>query len=60
MDAAALKQLQEPLKAKYRADDKAATITLKASGTLDDQKIACNLETGRALAVAGLHPLAGG
>ena len=60
MDAAALKQLQEPLKAKYRADDKAATVTLKASGTLDDQKIACNLETGRALAVAGLHPLAGG
>ncbi len=60
MDAAALKQLQEPLKAKYRADDRAATITLKASGTLDDQKIACNLETGRALAAAGLHPLAGG
>ena len=60
MDAAALKQLQDPLKAKYRADDKAATVTLKASGTLDDQKIACNLETGRALAVAGLHPLAGG
>ena len=35
-------------------------ITLKAKGTLDDANIACKVETGRALAIAGLHPLAGG
>ena len=38
----------------------AALITLKAKGTLDDQNIACKVETGRALAVAGLHPATGG
>jgi len=31
-----------------------------ASGTLDDSRIACKVETGRALAVAGLHPATGG
>ena len=35
-------------------------ITLKARGTLDDTNIACKVETGRALAVAGLHPATGG
>ena len=35
-------------------------ITLKAKGTLDDANIACKVETGRALAVAGLHPATGG
>jgi uncharacterized OsmC-like protein len=35
-------------------------ITLKARGTLDDTNIACKVETGRALAVAGLHPGTGG
>ena len=60
MDAIEIKQLQEPLKAAYRADPHAATITLRAEGTLDQDKIACNIETGRAIAAAGLHPLAGG
>jgi hypothetical protein len=31
-------------------------VTLKAEGTLDESSIACKVETGRALAVAGLHP----
>lgn len=60
MDAAGLKQLQEPLKASYRMEPGAAVITLRAEGTLDADKIACNLATGRAIAAAGLHPLAGG
>ena len=38
----------------------AALITLKAKGTLDDSNIACKVETGRALATAGLHPATGG
>ena len=60
MDAAGLRALQAPIKDKYRNDPKAGVITLKAKGTLDDQNIACKVETGRALAVAGLHPATGG
>jgi uncharacterized OsmC-like protein len=60
MDATALKTMQAPLKDAYREDAAKALITLKARGTLDDQSIACKVETGRALAVAGLHPATGG
>jgi uncharacterized OsmC-like protein len=60
MNAEDLRALQAPLKDRYRADPGAARITLRATGTLDDAAIACKVETGRALAVAGLHPLTGG
>jgi uncharacterized OsmC-like protein len=60
MDSTALRALQAPLKDQYRSDPDKAVITLKAQGTLDDQHIACKVETGRALAVAGLHPASGG
>ncbi|MFO1090736.1 MAG: OsmC family protein [Hyphomicrobiales bacterium] len=60
MDAEALRALQTPLKDRYRDDPAAAVITLKAHGRIDDQSIACKVETGRALAVAGLHPATGG
>jgi uncharacterized OsmC-like protein len=60
MDAAGLRALQAPIKERYKTDPKAAVITLKAKGSLDDTSIACKVETGRALAVAGLHPATGG
>jgi len=60
MDAAELRAMQAPIKERYKADPTAAQITLKAKGTLDDGNIACKVETGRALAVAGLHPATGG
>jgi uncharacterized OsmC-like protein len=60
MDAAELRALQAPIKERYKADPNAGTITLKAKGRLDDTNIACKVETGRALAVAGLHPATGG
>jgi len=60
MDATGLRALQAPIKERYKSDAKAAFITLKAKGTLDDTNIACKVETGRALAVAGLHPATGG
>ena len=60
MDAAELRAMQAPIKERYKSDAGAALITLKAKGTLDDQNIACKVETGRALAVAGLHPATGG
>ena len=60
IDADTLRALQAPIKAKYREAPDAAVITLKASGEIDESKIACKVETGRALAVAGLHPASGG
>ncbi len=60
MDAAELRAMQAPIKDRYKTDAQAAMITLKARGTLDDTNIACKVETGRALAVAGLHPATGG
>ena len=60
MDSAALRALQAPIKERYKTDPKAGLITLKAKGALDDTNIACKVETGRALAVAGLHPATGG
>lgn len=60
MDAAELRAMQAPIKERYKSDPGAALITLKAKGTLDDSSIACKVETGRALAVAGLHPATGG
>ncbi len=60
MNAEELRALQAPLKDRYRAEPQAAVVTLKARGALDDAHIACKVETGRALAVAGLHPATGG
>jgi uncharacterized OsmC-like protein len=60
MDGNQLRAMQAPLKQRYKDDPDAAVITLKAKGTLDDANIACKLETGRALATAGLHPASGG
>ncbi len=60
MDATTLRAVQAPIKERYKTDPKVAYITLKAHGTLDDQNIACKVETGRLLAVAGLHPATGG
>ena len=60
MDANELRSLQAPLKEKYKADAGAALITLKAKGSIDDQSITCKVDTGRAMALAGLHPATGG
>jgi uncharacterized OsmC-like protein len=60
MDADTLRATQAPFKAKYREDPASAVITLSAEGSIDDAKIACKVETGRALVAAGLHPATGG
>lgn len=60
MDAAALRAQQAPHKEHYKADPGAALITLRAQGSVDDAKISCKVETGRAIAEAGLHPATGG
>jgi uncharacterized OsmC-like protein len=60
MDATELRALQAPIKERYKADPAAAVITLKAKGSIENEGVACKVETGRALAVAGLHPATGG
>lgn len=59
MDRAALKSVQEPLKARYRDEPDAALVTLSATGALGDG-VSCSVATGRAIAEAGLHPASGG
>jgi uncharacterized OsmC-like protein len=60
MDATTLREMQAPLKAKYRDTPETALVTLKAEGSLDGEGIACRVDTGRALVEAGLHPATGG
>jgi uncharacterized OsmC-like protein len=59
MDREALREAQAPLKERYREEPAAALVTLSATGSLSDG-ITCSVETGRALAIAGLHPATGG
>jgi uncharacterized OsmC-like protein len=59
MNADELRARQAPLKEQYKQAPDAALITLKAQGKLGEG-ITCKVETGRALAVAGLHPATGG
>lgn len=60
MKAQELRDLQAPLKARYREAPESAVITLKADGELGGEGITCKVATGRALAEAGLHPATGG
>jgi uncharacterized OsmC-like protein len=59
MDAAELRAVQGPLKERYAQDPDAAQVTLSASGELGEG-VSCSVQTGRALAEAGLHPASGG
>lgn len=59
MSRQALRSVQEPLKRRYSEDPDAALVTLSARGALGEG-ISCSLQTGRAVAEAGLHPATGG
>ena len=60
MNSEQLRSLQSPLKTRYKEEPSAAVVTLTARGRLDDQHIACKVETGKAMVAAGLHPATGG
>ena len=60
MDSTALRAVQQPLKDAYREDPREAVVTLRARGVLGAEEISCSVATGKALAVAGLHPASGG
>ena len=60
MNSETLRDHQAPIKAKYRDDPDSAQFTLRAEGTLGDEKLTCQVSTGRGLVEAGLHPATGG
>jgi uncharacterized OsmC-like protein len=60
MDILTFRTAQEPIRELYRKDAKAAFLTLKAKGAANDSAVTCKVETGRGLALAGIHPKAGG
>jgi uncharacterized OsmC-like protein len=60
MEVTKFKATQEPIKGRYGKDAKAAFLTLKARGSASDSTVTCKVETGRGLALAGIHPKAGG
>ena len=60
MDLVTFKNTQGPIKDRYARDAKAALLTLRAQGSADDAAITCKVETGRGLALAGIHPKCGG
>jgi len=59
MKSEELKNIQAPLKEKYREQPYSAIITLRAQGKIGEG-ISCKVDTGRALVEAGLHPATGG
>jgi uncharacterized OsmC-like protein len=59
MDSDRLRAVQTPLKERYKVEPAAAQLTLSADGELGEG-LACSVQTGRALAEAGLHPATGG
>lgn len=59
MNSEELKNIQNPIKEKYREQPDAAIITLKAQGKVGEG-ISCKVETGKVIAEAGLHPATGG
>jgi uncharacterized OsmC-like protein len=59
MKSEELRSLQAPLKEQYKTSPESAYITLRADGKIAEG-ITCNVNTGKALAAAGLHPATGG
>jgi uncharacterized OsmC-like protein len=59
MDRDELRAAQAPLKERYREEPETALVTLRATGALG-AGLTCSVQTGRALAEAGLHPATGG
>src|SRR3954452_23410454 len=59
MDRTRLREIQALLKEHYSEDPDAALVTLRADGELGEG-VSCSIDTGRAIAEAGLHPASGG
>lgn len=60
MNADRLRELQAPLKARYKEMPEVALITLRAEGEIGSSNLSCKVTTGKGLVEAGLHPATGG
>jgi uncharacterized OsmC-like protein len=60
MDAASLRELQRPLKERYRRDAEAARTSVCARGNFRDPGITCTVEGWAGPVRAGLHAATGG
>jgi uncharacterized OsmC-like protein len=60
MDAAALRQLQAPLKQRYRDDPASAVAQLHAEADFSDAGITCTVQAWAGPTRAGFHPFTGG
>jgi uncharacterized OsmC-like protein len=60
MNVNELRELQAPLKARYREQPEAGVVTLRATGRVSPDSLTCRVETGKAMVEAGLHPATGG
>ena len=59
MNSDKLRELQSPLKSKYKENPDAAVITLSSIGMIGEG-VTCKVDTGKAMVEAGLHPATGG
>jgi len=60
MDRSTLREMQAPLKQRYRDEPASALTPLHASGSFDDPGITCTVESWAGPIRAGLHPATGG
>jgi len=60
MDAATLRELQAPLKQRYRDDPASSRTPLEASATFETEGITTSVHTWSGPVRAGLHPATGG
>ncbi len=60
MDASSLREIQTPLKDKYRADPDTAITPLSARADYRDPGVTCTVESWAGPVRAGLHPATGG
>src|ERR1700712_3027900 len=59
MNQKELRTIQAPVKERYQGEPEAALVPLAADGILGEG-VSCSVDTGRAIAEAGLHPATGG
>ncbi|WP_340106151.1 OsmC family protein [Rhodohalobacter sp. 8-1] len=59
MNSEKLRELQSPLKSKYKENPEEAIVTLSSIGKIGDG-VTCKVDTGKAMVEAGLHPATGG
>lgn len=55
-----LREIQLPIKERYREDPEQARVTLRATGQTGDGAMACSVDLGRAIYAAGAHQGVGG